>query len=137
MNSPRCSVIHSESLTDIAGITALAGAEELSKFVKDNGLGDGVVYPNIAEMADHVDAIAIFVPNFARLEVAEQIADAVKKGAELKGVICEKPLGRNLAEARRMVELTKKVNLNTAYFENQLHIFDISQGRKIEQPTAH
>jgi predicted dehydrogenase len=105
---------------DVAGITALAGAEELSEFVKENALGDGVVYPNVAEMADHVDAIAIYVPNFVRLEIAEQIVDAVKKGAELKGVICEKPLARNMKEARRMVDLANSVELRTAYFENQI-----------------
>jgi len=116
---------HARALTqvrcmDVAGITALAGAEELSAFVKDNGLGDGVVYPNVAEMANNVDAIAIYVPNFARLEIVEQIADAVKKGAGLKGVICEKPLARNMKEARRMVELADGAGLKTAYFENQI-----------------
>jgi len=44
----------------------------------------------------------------------------VKAGAELKGVICEKPLGRNVAEARRLVELARSANLRTAYFENQI-----------------
>jgi len=105
---------------EIAGITALAGAEELSEFVKTNGLGDGTVYKSVAEMANNVDAIAVYVPNFARLEVVEQIADAVKKGAALKGVICEKPLARNMKEARRMVELADEAKLNTAYFENQI-----------------
>jgi len=105
---------------EIAGITALAGAKELSKFVKENGLGGGVVYKSVAEMANNVDAIAVYVPNFARLEVVEQIAEAVKKGAELKGVICEKPLARNMKEGRRMVDLAKKAKLKTAYFENQI-----------------
>jgi predicted dehydrogenase len=35
-------------------------------------------------------------------------------------VICEKPLGRNVAEARRLVELAESVKLPTAYFENQI-----------------
>jgi predicted dehydrogenase len=116
---------HARALTqvrsvEIAGITALAGAEALSRMVKANGLGDGKVYKNIGEMAKHVDAIAIFIPNFARIEIVEQIVDAVKQGAELKGVICEKPLARNMKEARRMVDLVKKTGLKTAYFENQI-----------------
>jgi len=105
---------------EIAGITALKGAEALSKFVKNNGLGEGVVYPNATEMANHVDAIAIYIPNYARVEMVEEIVAAVKKGAALKGVVCEKPLARNLKEARRMVELVNSVNLKTAYFENQI-----------------
>ncbi len=71
-------------------------------------------------MAKHVDAVAVCAPNFARLEVIEAIVDAVKAGAELKGVICEKPLGRNVAEARRIVDLAQSASLRTAYFENQI-----------------
>jgi predicted dehydrogenase len=105
---------------EIAGITALARAQDLSDFVRSNGLGAGVVYPDVAEMANHVDAIAIYIPNFARLEIVEQIVDAVKKGAALKGVICEKPLARNVKEARRLVALAEEARLKTAYFENQI-----------------
>jgi predicted dehydrogenase len=105
---------------EIAGITALKGAEALSATVRKHGLGVGTVYPNVAEMAKHVDAIAVYVPNFARVETVEQIVDAVKKGAALKGVICEKPLGRNVKEARRLVELANEAGLKTAYFENQI-----------------
>jgi predicted dehydrogenase len=105
---------------EIAGITALQKAEELSAFVKKHNLGAGTVYPNIVEMAKHVDAIAVYVPNYARVEIVEQIVDAVKKGAHLKGVICEKPLGRNVKEARRLVDLADEAGLKTAYFENQI-----------------
>lgn len=105
---------------EIAGITALKGAESLSAVVKKHNLGAGTVYPNVSEMAQHVDAIAIYIPNYARLEIVEQIVEAVKKGANLKGVICEKPLARNLKEARRMLELVNSVGLKTAYFENQI-----------------
>ncbi len=40
--------------------------------------------------------------------------DAVKQGAELKGVICEKPLARNVKEARRMIDLVQDTGLHTA-----------------------
>ncbi|MFQ5710133.1 MAG: Gfo/Idh/MocA family protein [bacterium] len=107
---------------EVAGITSRtkSHAEALSGLIKDNGLGDGVVYPNITEMAKHVDAIAIYAPNFVRVEMVEEIVDAVKKGAVLKGVICEKPLARNVKEARHLVELVKSAGLKTAYFENQI-----------------
>ena len=105
---------------DVAGITGGRGADELSTFVRTNGLGEGFVYADVAEMADHVDAIAIFAPNFARLEIMERIVEAVKKGAELKGVLCEKPLARNMKEARRMIELADEAGLKTSYLENQI-----------------
>ena len=59
-------------------------------------------------------------PNFTRVPIMEEIAAAVAAGAELKGVICEKPLGRNMAEARRLVDLAQSAGLRTAYFENQI-----------------
>ena len=105
---------------EIEGVTALKGCDILANFVKKHGLGAGRIFPSIADMAPNVDAIAIYAPNFARLEIVEQIVEAVKKGANLKGVICEKPLGRNMREAQKMVDLVNSVGLKTAYFENQI-----------------
>jgi predicted dehydrogenase len=107
---------------DIAGITSRtrASAESAAAYARDLGVGEAVVYDSVAEMANHVDAIAIYAPNFARVELMEQIAAAAKGGAPVKGVICEKPLGRNLREARRLVELADEAGLLTAYFENQI-----------------
>jgi predicted dehydrogenase len=105
---------------EVAGISSLMNAESLSGFVKNNDLGEGTIYPNVGELAKHVDALAIFVPNFAKVETVEAIVDAVKKGAQLKGLIMEKPLGRNVKEARRLVDLANSVGLKTAYFENQI-----------------
>jgi predicted dehydrogenase len=106
----------------IDGVTSRTtqSAEALSHMVQSNGLGEGVIYASIADMVKHVDAIAIYAPNFARVEIMEQIAEAVRQGAELKGVICEKPLGRNMQEARRLVQLANQAGLKTAYFENQI-----------------
>ncbi len=105
---------------EIAGIYALDRAEDLSEYVRKNNLGEGKVYPSIAELVNHVDAVAIYAPNFVRVELVEQVVDAVKKGAGLKGIVCEKPLGRTVREASRLVELAKEVGLKTAYFENQI-----------------
>ncbi len=105
---------------EVAGVTALTGGAELAALARQAGVGDPTVYRSAAEMAKHVDVVAVFAPNFARVPLVEEIVDAVKAGAPLKGVICEKPLGRNVAEARRLVELAAAVGLPTAYFENQI-----------------
>ena len=42
---------------------------------------------------------------------------------------CEKPLARNLAEARRVVELAREVGAPTAYFENQIHMKMLQSAR--------
>jgi len=109
---------------DIDGVYSLDQplSQSLSGFITEKGLGKGTVYSSIADLANHVDAIAIYAPNYARLEIMEQIADAVKKGAHLKGIICEKPLARNMKDARRLVQLADEAGLRTAYFENQIYM---------------
>jgi len=107
---------------EIAGISTRTATRvnQFSKVVRDNGLGEGTVYQSISEMANHIDAIAIYAPNFVRVEIVEEIVEAVKRGAELKGVICEKPLARNVKEAQYLVHMTEEAGLKTAYFENQI-----------------
>ncbi len=107
---------------EIAGVVSrsAASAQAFSKIAKDNGIGAGTVYSDVAEMAKHVDAIAVYSPNFTRVEIVEKIVAAVKKGAALKGLICEKPLARNMKEARRIDDLVQSTQLKTAYFENQI-----------------
>jgi predicted dehydrogenase len=107
---------------EIAGMTRRRGSEALSASCRERGLGEAKIYDSIAELASQVDAIALLVPNYSRIEVMEQVAAAVKSGAGLKGVIVEKPLGRNMGEARRLVQLAREANLRTAYFENQIHM---------------
>ncbi|MEW6235556.1 MAG: Gfo/Idh/MocA family oxidoreductase [Candidatus Omnitrophota bacterium] len=115
---------------ELTGITSLKGAEELSKSAQERGLGPATVYPNVTELAKNVDAVAIYCPNYIRIQIMEEIVAAVKAGAELKGIICEKPLGRNVAEARRLVALGKEAGVPTAYFENQLQMKPIKSQMK-------
>ena len=127
------------SMTQVKGLelTALLrrqGSESLSHFAREQDLGPAAIYDSIAEMAAHVDVLAIYAPNHARIGIMEEIVDAVKSGARLKGLICEKPLGRNIAEARRMVELASQADLPTAYFENQVHMKAI--GSQLSQLRA-
>jgi predicted dehydrogenase len=120
---------------EIAGILKRRGAESLAGFCRSNRLGDAVIYDSIAEMAKHVDVMAIYVPNYACVETMEEIVAAVKSGAPLKGVIREKPLGRNMKEARRLAALAKECGLRTAYFENQIHMKAISTQRDQLMPV--
>jgi len=107
---------------EVAGFVSKDPVDELAARVRERGLGEARVFASIKEMAPHVDVIAIFAPNFARVEIVEEIADAVKAGAQLKGLICEKPLARNVAEGRRLLQLVAPLNVPTAYFENQVHM---------------
>jgi predicted dehydrogenase len=105
---------------ELSAVTEHKGTPAVVKLVRDLGLGAPRVCRSAYEMAQHVDCVAIFSPNYSRISVMEEIVAAVKAGAELKGVICEKPLGRTVAETRRLVQLSQSANLRTAYFENQV-----------------
>lgn len=114
---------------ELAGVHALKGAEELAERARKAGLGDTKVYGSIDDLCKNVDVACIFIPNFVRLEVLRSIVDSVKKGAELKGIVCEKPLARNMAEANEMINLVKSVGVPTAYYENQIHMPAVASAR--------
>jgi predicted dehydrogenase len=119
---------------EVSGLVSRKPPESLAAYVRQNNLGEGRIYSSIRDMAPHVDVIAIFAPNFARIEMVEEIVAAARSGAKLAGVICEKPLGRNLAEARRLVELIKSTGIPHAYFENQLHMKSMQVHRAQLEP---
>jgi predicted dehydrogenase len=121
---------------EIAGLARRRGSEALAAFCRSRNLGAAKIYDSIAEMAQAVDVIAIYVPNFCRIEVMEEIVAAVKAGASLKGVILEKPLGRNMRESRRLVALAREARLLTAYFENQIFMRAIRTQREQLLPVA-
>ncbi len=122
--------------SDILGVTGRPDGtpEEAAALAKKLGVGDAKVFKSVTEMvADPgIDALWICAPNFTRVEIMEEIVDAVESGkGELVGVACEKPLGRNVAEARRMLELVQKVGLLDGYLENQLFSPAVVRGKEI------
>jgi predicted dehydrogenase len=108
-------------------------AEAAAALARKVRAGDAQAFPSIEAMvADPaIDCIWIAGPNYARLENMERIVAALGKGATLAGVACEKPLGRNAAEARRMVALVEKAGLRHGYLENQLFLPGLERGRAI------
>ena len=92
---------------EVAGLFSRSPPERLAKFVRDNGLGAGTIYKSIGELARNCDVLAFFGPNFTRVPALEEAAQAVASGAQLNGLIIEKPLARNLAEADRVMAAGK------------------------------
>jgi predicted dehydrogenase len=114
---------------ELSGVCAPEGAEALAKRARKDGLGSTKVYDNVADICNAVDVVCIFAPNFARLEIMRNIAKAVENGAKIKGIICEKPLARNLQEADVMARTAKALHVPNAYFENQLHMPCVVEAR--------
>ncbi|HUQ82064.1 MAG TPA: Gfo/Idh/MocA family oxidoreductase, partial [Gemmatimonadaceae bacterium] len=79
-----------------------------------------------------IDAIWLCGPNQARIENVEEIVHAIESGkGTLKGIACEKPLARNVAEAKRVNELVRRVRLPTGYLENQLFSPQVETGKAL------
>jgi predicted dehydrogenase len=108
-------------------------AEEAAALARGLRVGDARAFGSIAEMAmdPSIDCLWICGPNFARRENMEEIAQARARGAELVGIACEKPLGRNVAEARRVLELAQQAGVLHGYLENQLFAPGVERGREI------
>ncbi len=91
-------------------------------------------FSSLEEMvcAPEIDAIWIAGPNHKRVENAEEVFSLHDQGkAELKGVACEKPLGRNVKEAKRMLDLAVSSGLPHGYLENQVFTPSVVRGREI------
>jgi predicted dehydrogenase len=121
---------------DILGVVSRQDntAEEAVALARRRGVGEARVYRSITDMvADPaIHALWICAPNFARIEVMEEIVRAIESGkGTLVGVACEKPLGRNVAEARRMLELARRCGLLDGYLENQLFFPSVVRGRNV------
>jgi predicted dehydrogenase len=108
-------------------------AEEAAALARELRVGDARAFASIEAMVEDpaIDCIWICGPNFARVENMERIVAALSRGASLVGVACEKPLGRNAAEANRMVELVEGTGLLHGYLENQLFAPAVERGRAI------
>ncbi|MHC4684054.1 MAG: Gfo/Idh/MocA family protein [Planctomycetota bacterium] len=115
---------------ELAGVCAPQGAEALAECARENGLGNTRVFKNTTALCTAVDVVCIFAPNYTRLEIMRNIAKAVEGKAKIKGIICEKPLARNLQEADVMARMAKALGVPTAYFENQLHMPPVIEARR-------
>ena len=109
-------------------------AEEAAALARELRVGEAQAFDSIEAMVQDpaIDAIWICGPNFSRIENLEAVLTPVRDGtAELIGVACEKPLGRTVAEANRMVALVEDAGVLHGYLEDQLFAPGLRRGREI------
>lgn len=121
---------------EISGVYSPQAAhrEKLAHAVADAELGRCTAHDSLESLvrAPDVDALWILSPNFTRLEVMRTISRLVKGGeSSVFAVACEKPLARNLAEAREMLRLAEEAGLNHGYLENQVFCTPVQRGKDI------
>src|SRR6267143_265432 len=121
---------------DVLGVWSpnQSNAAETAGIAKKLGVGEAKAYPSIAAMVEDpaIDAIWLCGPNFTRIENVEAIVSTIERGlGTLLGIACEKPLARNVTEAKRVLELVNKVGLPHGYLENQVFAPQIEVGRTL------
>ena len=121
---------------DVRGVWSpnLKHAEEAAALARSLRVGEARAYGSIEEMvaAPEIDCIWLCGPNHTRLENMERIVLAIESGeGKLVGIACEKPLARNVAEAKRMVALVERAGLLHGYLEDQLFSPGVVRGKSI------
>src|SRR5205809_1967083 len=109
-------------------------AAETAGVAKKLGVGEAKAFPSIAAMVEDpaIDAIWLCGPNHARIENVEEMVNTIERGkGALKGVACEKPLARNVSEAKKVLDLVNKVGLAHGYLENQVFAPQVEVGRNL------
>ncbi len=121
---------------DVRGVWSPNGehAEEAAALARSLGVGDAQAHGSIADLvADPaIEAIWLCGPNHARIENVQAICEAVTSGrGTLKGIACEKPLARTVAEAKQVRDVVEQAGLNHGYLENQVFAPAVTRGREI------
>ena len=121
---------------DVLGVWSpnTKNAASAAAYARELDLGNCKAYASITEMVcdPNIDAIWLNGPNHARIENVEEVCAAVTSGkATLKGIACEKPLGRTVAEAKHILKLVEKAGIMHGYLENQYFSPQVSVGHNL------
>jgi predicted dehydrogenase len=106
-------------------------ASSAAALARSLDIGDAHPYASISAMvADPaIDALWLTGPNHTRVENFEEIAHALERGnGTLRGIACEKPLARNVAEAMHICRLIKRTGIAHGYLENQVFAPQVQAG---------
>jgi predicted dehydrogenase len=109
-------------------------AEEAAELARSLRVGDARAFATIEEMvaSPEIECIWICGPNHSRIDNLERIVKTLKAGkGSLIGITCEKPLARNVREAKRMVELIEESGVLHGYLEDQVFEPAVVRGREI------
>src|ERR1700722_31246 len=109
-------------------------ADSAAALARSLDIGDAQPFASISDMvADPaIDALWLTGPNHKRVENFEEIAHALESGnGTLRGVACEKPLARTVAEATHITRLIKRTGIAHGYLENQVFAPQVQAGRTL------
>ncbi len=110
-------------------------AKEFVSLSEQLGFGRPRIYTNVDEfLADkEINAVWIITPNDTHLSYAKRIAEEVRQSSKTNiiGVAIEKPLARNVKEAKEMINSIEKAGLLHGYLENQVFMPSIQRAKEV------
>jgi predicted dehydrogenase len=109
-------------------------ATSAAQLARQLDVGAARAYGSITELVEDpaIDAIWLTGPNHTRVANVEEIVSAIARGrGMLRGLACEKPLARNVAEAAEVLRLVQSVGLPTGYLENQVFTPQVEYGHAL------
>ncbi len=118
----------------LANVVAVAGIEDTVEFAKRWNIskvyhGDDAIEKMCRD--PDVDVVDIGIPNNFHLQTIITAAE------NHKHIICEKPLARNGAEAKKALDAVEKHGVLNCYAENQVFIPQITRRFRIHQQRSH
>jgi len=108
-------------------------ANSLASYIEKLGLTRPKVYTNLQDFVSDkdLDAVWVMIPNNLRVEAVRAIAEEVIQGrSNLRAIAIEKPLARNVKEAKEMITLVEKAGLLHGYLENQVFMPSVTRGKE-------
>jgi predicted dehydrogenase len=121
---------------DIVAVTSRIPekGEQFSQVCRDLEVGNPAVYTDVRKMVQQsdVDVVYILAPNYLRLSIVEAIVEEIKMGrSRVRAIALEKPLARNVQEAKAIVELIEESDLLHGYLENQVFMPSVTRGKEL------
>jgi predicted dehydrogenase len=104
--------LHSQRSRDSVRIVYSRSADRGKAFRERWSIPESTTDLRAAIEHPEVDVVIVGLPNFMHEEAVSMVAGAGK------AVLCTKPLGRNAAEARRMLEAVEKAGVFAGYLED-------------------
>lgn len=121
--------------TRVVAAYSPSGANSIAKYAEAIGYPAIKGYSDLGEMLakEDLDALWVLAPNYARVDVTRTIVEEVLQGGCRVGAVAyEKPLARNLEEAKTIYELVvKRAGLLHGYLENQVFAPSLVRGREL------
>ena len=121
----------------VAGVASRTrqSAGEAAGLARELGVGPAArAFDSTEEMAadDSVDALWICATNDTRVPVMKEIREGCRRrSTSLRGIACEKPLARTLAEAAEVAELAREIGAPTAYLEDMVFAPHLQRGKEV------